>query len=78
MEILNNPVVSEISKIIIAVLAGVILANMRKILKRITLIEYKLHATDYALEKSFENGYANYRDSKLQELIESDDFINNK
>ena len=78
MEILNNPVISEVTKWIIAALGGAILANMRKILKRITLIEYKLHATDYALEKSFENGYANYRDAKLQELIESDDFINNK
>jgi hypothetical protein len=78
MEILNNPLLYEISKWLIVSIATLILAKAKKILKRLTLIEYKQIATDFALEKSLENGYADYRDSKLEELIESDKFINKK
>lgn len=76
MEILNNPIISEGAKWIIIILAGAMLRNVRKILKRIKLIEYKIQATDFALEKSFKNGYADYRDAKLIELIQSDKFVN--
>jgi hypothetical protein len=76
MEILNNPVISEGAKWIIILMGGMMLRNVRKILKRIRLIEYKLQATDFALEKSFKNGYADYRDAKLIELIQSDKFVN--
>lgn len=78
MEILDNPVLKEVYKWLIVSLATLILAKAKKILKRLTLIEYKQIATDYALEKSLENGYADYRDLKLEELIESDKFINKK
>ena len=76
MEIINNPIISEGAKWIIILLAGVMLRNVRKILKRMKLIEYKLQATDFALEKSFKNGYADHRDQKLIELIQSDKFVN--
>jgi len=39
-------------------------------------VEYKLQAADYALEKSFKNGYEIHRDAKLGELLKSDRFIN--
>ncbi len=76
MEFLYNPIISEGAKWIIIILAGAMLRNVRKILKRIKLIEYKIQATDFALEKSFKNGYADYRDAKLIELIQSDKFVN--
>jgi len=78
MEILDNIIIKEISKWLMVSIAALIFAKAKKILKRLTLIEYKQIATDYALEKSLENGYADYRDSKLDELIESDKFINKK
>ncbi|NOS86768.1 MAG: hypothetical protein HOP31_16670 [Ignavibacteria bacterium] len=76
MEIINNPFVTEAIKWLILLSAGLILQQLRKILKRLTLVEYKLQATDYALEKSFKNGYEIHRDAKLRELLKSDNFIN--
>ncbi|KXK45208.1 MAG: hypothetical protein UZ05_CHB002002504 [Chlorobi bacterium OLB5] len=76
MEILNNIYVTEILKWLILISAGMILQQLRKILKRLTLVEYKLQAADYALEKSFKNGYEIHRDAKLRELLKSDSFIN--
>jgi hypothetical protein len=78
MEFLSNPVVSESAKWLLLMVAGLILSSLRKILKRMTLVEYKLLAADYALEKSLTNGYAKYRDQKLNELIQADSFINTK
>ncbi len=76
IEILNNPAITEIIKWLILFFAGLILQQLRKILKRLTLVEYKLQATDYALEKSFKNGYEIHRDAKLRELLKSDRFVN--
>lgn len=74
--LLNNPFVTEITKWVIIVLLSFILNNVRKVNNRITYIDYKLIATDHALEKSFKNGYANYRDKKLEELLKKNNFIN--
>lgn len=76
MEILNNPLVTESIKWLILLSAGLILQQLRRILKRLTLVEYKLQAADYALEKSFKNGYEIHRDAKLRELLKSDNFVN--
>lgn len=78
MEILSNPVVSESAKWLLLMVAGLILSSVRKLIKRMTLVEYKLRAADYALEKSLSNGYAAYRDHKLRELLSSDKFLNEK
>ncbi len=76
MEIINNIYITELLKWLILISAGMILQQLRKILKRLTLVEYKLQAADYALEKSFKNGYEIHRDAKLRELLKSDSFIN--
>ena len=76
MEIFNNTYVAEILKWLLLLSAGMILQQLRRILKRLTLVEYKLHAADYALEKSFKNGYEIHRDAKLRELRKTDSFIN--
>ncbi len=78
MEIISNPIVSESAKWLLLMVAGLILSSVRKLVKRMTLVEYKLRAADYALEKSLSNGYANHRDQKLRELLSSDKFINEK
>jgi hypothetical protein len=78
MDILNNPLVSESAKWLLLLLAGLILQSVRKLVKRMTLVEYKLRAADYALEKTISNGYAVHRDHKLRELLSSDKFINEK
>lgn len=76
MDILNNIYIAELIKWLILLAAGLILQQLRRILKRLTLVEYKLQAADYALEKSFKNGYEIHRDAKLAELLKSDRFIN--
>ena len=63
-------------KWLVLILAGFITAQLRRLLKKITYIEYKLIATDYALERSLKNGYADHRNEKLNELIQKDNFIN--
>ena len=78
MEIISNPIVSESAKWLLLMVAGLILSSVRKLVKRMTLVEYKLRAADYALEKSLSNGYASNRDHKLRELLSSDKFINEK
>ena len=78
MDILNNPLVSESAKWLLLLVAGLILSSVRKLVKRMTLVEYKLRAADYALEKTISNGYAVHRDHKLRELLSSDKFINEK
>ncbi len=78
MDILNNPLVSESAKWLLLLVAGLILSSVRKLVKRMTLVEYKLRAADYALEKTISNGYAVHRDHKLRELLSSDNFINEK
>lgn len=78
MDILNNPLVSESAKWLLLLVAGLILQSVRKLVKRMTLVEYKLRAADYALEKTISNGYAVHRDHKLRELLSSDKFINEK
>jgi len=78
MEIISNPIVSESAKWLLLMVAGLILSSVRKLVKRMTLVEYKLRAADYALEKSLSNGYASHRDHKLRELLSSDKFINEK
>lgn len=75
-EIIKNPLITEITKWIIIVLLTVIMNGIRKVNNRITYLDYKLIATDHALEKSFDNGYANYRDAKLKELMQKNNFIN--
>lgn len=76
MEIINNIYITELLKWLILIIAGMILHQLRKILNRLTLVEYKLQAADYALAKSFKNGYEIYRDAKFRELLKSDSFIN--
>ncbi|KXK56236.1 MAG: hypothetical protein UZ05_CHB002000249 [Chlorobi bacterium OLB5] len=78
MEIFQNPYVMEIGKWLFIVLATLILAQINKILRRLKLLEYKWEATDYALERSFKNGYASYRDTKLKELLNEDKFLHKK
>lgn len=77
-ELFKSPVVSELGKWLFIVLATLIMAQLTKILRRIKLLEFKWEATDYALEKSFDNGYANYRDTKLKELIAEEKFLHKK
>jgi len=78
MEILSNPLISESANWLLLLVAGLILSSVRKLVKRMALVEYKLLAADYALEKSLSNGYASHRDHKLRELLSSDKFINEK
>jgi hypothetical protein len=78
MGTIEYQILSEAAKWILIAIAGLMLSNVRKILKRIKLLEYKLQATDHALERSFKNGYAEYRDAKLIELFEADRFVNKK
>lgn len=78
METIEYQILSEAAKWLLIAIAGIMLSNVRKILKRIKLLEYKLQATDHALERSFKNGYAEYRDAKLIELFEADKFVNTK
>ncbi|NOS85221.1 MAG: hypothetical protein HOP31_08790 [Ignavibacteria bacterium] len=77
-EFFKSPVVTEIAKWLFIVLATLILAQINKILRRLKLLEFKWESTDYALEKSFQNGYARYRDTKLKELLNEDKFLHKK
>lgn len=78
MGTIEYQILSEAAKWILIALASLMLSSVRKILKRMKLLEYKLQATDHALERSFKNGYAEYRDAKLIELFEADRFVNKK
>jgi hypothetical protein len=78
MGTIEYQILSEAAKWILIAIASLMLSSVRKILKRMKLLEYKLQATDHALERSFKNGYAEYRDAKLIELFEADRFVNKK
>lgn len=47
----------------------------KSIKKEIKLLSYKHSATNYALEKSFKNGYKDYYDSELTKQMEEDKFL---
>lgn len=87
LDLLSQLLVSQITtKVVLVVSAGGIglllrkFALERKILLKelevqIKLLRYEIEATDYALEKSFGNGYKDYRKSKLEDLIRDDNFL---
>jgi hypothetical protein len=75
MEAILSPIVQELAKYALIALFTIMLSRMRKLFRVIKLIDYKLQATDFALEQSFKNGYADHRNQKLKELLEADKFI---
>lgn len=53
------------------------LHNQFKILlRKLEMNHLELKAMDYALEKSFKNGYSDYKAERLKQLIEKSKFVN--
>lgn len=76
-------------RLIIEILSGVALLliggffkhinnQLKKIYQKLELVIIEQQSTDFALEKSFGNGYSKYKSMKREELIEKNEFINRK
>lgn len=48
---------------------------LKAIKRELKLLSHKQSATNYALEKSFKNGYKDYYDSEMDKLIEEDKYL---
>lgn len=65
--------------IVVFLVKGFVMHLSRKIdcaLNKLDLLSIDQQSTDYALEKSFSNGYSNYKKEKKEQLIEEYEFKN--
>jgi hypothetical protein len=69
---------SGLPSLLILILIYLGYRKIQIILKRQRYMELNFTATDYALQQSLKNGYADHRDAKLKELLEREDFITQK
>jgi hypothetical protein len=69
-------IVGAVISTLIVALWKYIAKQISKMHKSIIYLQYEHSATDYALGKSFSNGYFEYKKQKLEELLEKDNFIN--
>lgn len=67
-KLIADPTVKNILTLLIFVLVAAIFFYIRYFLRRLNLLEMKHEATNYAIGKSFGNGYENYYIAKLNEL----------
>lgn len=80
MEIVPMEIVMTVLNLIITGLVGWVLkaikASHSRMINQLKLVRIDVQAMDYALEMESANGYCGYRDTKKQELIANENFIN--
>ncbi|MBM4159184.1 MAG: hypothetical protein FJ216_10470 [Ignavibacteria bacterium] len=71
----NSTVFIKILLTAVVGMTGFIIKMSLRMIKDIRYMKIYQQAIDYALEKCFGNGYANYRNEKLNNLMEREKFI---
>lgn len=69
------------SAVTVAVILGIgayVKSLITKLTQKVALLYIALNSMDYALEKSLSNGYAQYRDSEKERLLQENRFVYNK
>lgn len=51
-------------------------SEMKKLMLQVELLRIDVRAMDYAIEKTDGNGYKNYRDTKKNNLLDDNEFLN--
>jgi hypothetical protein len=78
INLISDPNIDNILRFLITLLMIILLVNVRIILRRIRLSEFKHVATIHALSKSLGNGFLGYYKDKLHALIEEYNFKTGK
>ena len=78
VNIISNPTFDNVLRFAISAGLFVLIVQVRIIMRRIRLSEYKHIATIHALGKSLGNGFKDYYKEKLEDLIEEYNFKTGK
>lgn len=65
-------------QLVVLIIVSLIYSQARKMAHRIRYIEINSYATNFALEHSLGNGFAESRKGKLNELLEREHFVTDK
>jgi hypothetical protein len=76
--LISNPTLDNILRLVLSAGMTILIIQVRIILRRIRLSEFKHVAVVHALSKSLGNGFMDYYKGKLDEMIEEFNFKTGK
>jgi len=75
-KLLSHPITTAIVASFAIGFVAWLKSQFKTLIRKLEMNHLELKATDYALEKSFGNGYSSYKREKLLELITKSKFVN--